>query len=78
MNTRPQHAPRLLVGAGERRVDLLDGGAGRLEALGGRVDGGGDLRVDGPAAEVDGQRRGACPVRSASSGAARSSGPGTT
>ena len=51
----PQDAPGLLVGTGERRVDLLDRGAGRLEALGGSGHRGGDLRIDGPAAEVDGE-----------------------
>ena len=57
MNTAHSTPHASSSAAREAGVDDVDGRPGGLQALGGGRHGGGDLRVDGPAAEVDRQRQ---------------------
>ena len=77
MNTAHSTPQASSSAAREPRVDEVDRRAGRLQPFGGGRDGGGDLGVDGPAAEVDRQRQAHARTRRRRAAAARSSGPGT-
>ena len=53
----PQDDPRLLVVLGDSEIDAIDDRSGLRQTSRGRLDRGGDLRIDGPATEVDGERQ---------------------